>query len=533
MGQQPITRSDIDDSHWDAMRGRDLPWLVNSWVQRTPDKDFLIWAPFSGEDKVWTYAEFDHDARRLAAGLIAQGVKQGDRILIHMTNCPEFVFSWYACALIGATAVTTNTHSVARDIRYFVDHAEISAAITQPQFAELLADAAPALDFIVVTADNSGEVAGVVDVARECLAYDMVLADQPWAETRSPDPALEFAIQFTSGTTSRPKAVVWTHANVIWGAQTNARHFGLRHDDICLSFLPLFHNNNQCYSLLGSLWVGGSYILQPKFSRQHFWTPALKYSASWCSMIPFCGKALMHDPVPEHQFRLWVTAVSVPFFEELFKLKTLGLFGMTETISQVTIGDTDHPNPFMCIGRVSPGYDIAIRDEDGRPTPKGETGRLFVKGVRGVSLFKEYLKNPQATAEAFDEEGWFITGDRARMEANGELYFADREKDMLKVGGENVAASEIEAVIMESGWADEVAVVAQKHYMLDEVPVAFIIPNANAPENLKAAVIDHCRANLASFKVVSDVHVVADLPRSTLEKVAKNKLREQLSEISA
>lgn len=250
-------------------------------------------------------------------------------------------------------------------------------------------------------------------------------------------------------------------------------------------------------------------------------------------MIPFCGKALMHDPVPEHQFRLWVTAVSVPFFEELFKLKTLGLFGMTETISQVTIGDTDHPNPFMCIGRVSPGYDIAIRDEDGRPTPKGKTGRLFVKGVRGVSLFKEYLKNPQATAEAFDDEGWFITGDRARMEANGELYFADREKDMLKVGGENVAASEIEAVIMESGWADEVAVVAQKHYMLDEVPVAFIIPNANAPENLKAAVIDHCRANLASFKVVSDVHVVADLPRSTLEKVAKNKLREQLSEISA
>ncbi|HNL24002.1 MAG TPA: AMP-binding protein, partial [Pseudomonadales bacterium] len=158
----------------------------------------------------------------------------------------------------------------------------------------------------------------------------------------------------------------------------------------------------------------------------------------------------------------------------------------------------------------------------------GETGHLLIRGIRGVSLFLEYLDNPEATRDSFDEAGWFRTGDRVRPMPDGHVFFADRDKDMLKVGGENVAASEIESVIRGTGWIDEVAVVAQRHPMLDEVPAAFVIANPDAPADLAARLIDHCRTQLADFKVPRNVMVVDELPRSTLEKINKAELRKRL-----
>ena len=150
----------------------------------------------------------------------------------------------------------------------------------------------------------------------------------------------------------------------------------------------------------------------------------------------------------------------------------------------------------------------------------------------GVSIFAEYLNNPQATADSFDEQGWFLTGDRVKLNADGSITFSDRDKDMLKVGGENVAASEIEAVIALVPGVYECAVVAQKHRMLDEVPVAFVRPGPGIKvagnNELPAAVLDACRKNLADFKVPRQVLLVEDFPRSTLEKISKAELRKTL-----
>jgi carnitine-CoA ligase len=206
---------------------------------------------------------------------------------------------------------------------------------------------------------------------------------------------------------------------------------------------------------------------------------------------------------------------------------------MTETITHGIVGDMDHPGENMSIGRVSPGYDIEVRDEHGNFIKPGERGLLYIRGVRGVSLFKEYFKNAQANEDAFDDDGWFETGDYIIMGENGDLYFGDREKDMLKVGAENVAASEIELVILETGLVKECAVVGQKHFMLDEVPVVFVIPKANAPDDLADQIIAACQENLADFKVVRDVFIVDDMPRSTLEKIAKNELRKTLPAIES
>jgi len=252
-------------------------------------------------------------------------------------------------------------------------------------------------------------------------------------------------------------------------------------------------------------------------------------------MIPFCIKALAsHPPPTEHFYQRWLTAVHLPEADESFGVRTFGLWGMTETITQGIVADPDHPGPRMSIGRPSPGYEISIRhahgDKRGCEVAAGERGRLYIRGVPGVTLFKEYYRNPEATRESFDEEGWFDTGDVVRVGEEGDLFFSDRDKDMLKVGAENVAASEIEAVILETGWIDECAVVGQKHPMLDEVPVAFVIPNATAPDDLKRRLIEVCGTSLADFKVIRDVHIIDEMPRSTLEKVAKNVLRARLPE---
>src|SRR6202035_5292494 len=179
----------------------------------------------------------------------------------------------------------------------------------------------------------------------------------------------------------------------------------------------------------------------------------------------------------------------------------------------------------MSMGRSALEYQIAVVRDDGlTPVEPEETGHLLVKGTPGLSMFAGYLNQPTATAESFDERGWFRTGDRVTAHTDGYLSFADRAKDMLKVGAENVAASEIERVIMETGLVAEVAVVGRPDDKLDEVPVAFVVPWRH-DESLAAEVKAICAERLADFKVPRAVYNVRDFPRSTLNKINKAELR--------
>src|SRR5260370_22865000 len=236
-------------------------------------------------------------------------------------------------------------------------------------------------------------------------------------------------------------------------------------------------------------------------------------------------KALLEHEIPkQHKFRLWGTAVCEPPAFAAFGIKIIGWWGMTETITHGIVGEGGQPNIPMSIGRAAAEYAIPITDDRGGPTPTGGTGNLLIKGIPGLSLFSEYLHNEKATQESFDEHGYFITGDRVTLLDNGFIKFGDRAKDMLKVGGENVAASEIEQVIAVVPGVREAAVVAKKHPMLDEVPVVFIIPAAGAdraPQDLHGTVMAACRSALADFKVPREIRFVDEMPRSTLEKVAK------------
>ena len=515
--------------------GLDVNWLVDVRAETRAEHPFLIWEPFVGARQVWTYAAFRRDVLRVAAGLVARGIKPGDRILVHLDNAPELELLWFACHRVGAVIVTTNTRSAGPEIAYYTEASGAVAAITQPELAGLVAEHAKGIRWLAVTEHMAdGTPAHDAKLPERAERFSRLLAGDPATLPKlAADPWRAGSVQFTSGTTSRPKPVLWTHANALWGARQSAIHQGLTDADVHHVVLPSFHTNARTYSILPSMWAGGSVVLQPRFSASRFWDVALRNKTTWHSSVPFCFKALSARPMPsKHHIRMIGASANNPPFAAFFGVPVLGWWGMTETITQPIVGDCRVPNRPLTTGRPAPGYGIRILDDDGRPVKSGETGHLQCLGTRGLQMFQAYMGNDSATRESFTADGWFITGDRMTLLEDGNLLFADRDKDMLKVGGENVAASEIERVIMPVKGVREAAIVAQKHAMLDEVPVAFVIPESDLPASahaaLTAAILAACKAALADFKQPRAIHIVAEMPRSTLEKVNKAELRKGL-----
>jgi crotonobetaine/carnitine-CoA ligase len=183
----------------------------------------------------------------------------------------------------------------------------------------------------------------------------------------------------------------------------------------------------------------------------------------------------------------------------------------------------------MAMGKVSPGYEwMVVNHEAGRPAEVGEIGELWIRGVRGISVFAEYLDNPEANEKMFTPDGWCRTGDMVRLEADGNVFYTDRDKDALKVGGENVSAREVEDVCRTVPGIDDIAVVAKSHEMLDMVPVAFVIRNAFAApeEEMGPAIIAACKAALSDFKVPRAVYFLDEFPTAELGKISKKDLRD-------
>jgi crotonobetaine/carnitine-CoA ligase len=474
--------------------GQDLTTLLDERAAARGVSPLLIWRPDEGAAAQWTYAEFADESRRVAAGLRFAGVGAGDRVLVLLDNCPELLVTIAACARLSASAVLVNTRSVADELADFVARSHPLFAVVHDCYAQRLREAAPALAQITVSSGNGTDA--TFETLRHC---GLLEADVP-----RPGPAREAIVQFTSGTTSQPRAAVWTHANLLWAAKTTAGHLGLRDDDRFLVHLPLFHTNALGWSTLPTLWSGGTIVLLPRFSRRGFWSASLEHRSTVTSMVPFCTAALRTVEVPSsHSYRIWGSAVCDPPSDAFFGVKSVGWWGMTETVGQGIVGDPDRAD-----------------------VPVGATGELRIQGTPGLSLFAGYLGDSDATAASYDADGYLLTGDRVTVLEGGHLRFADRSKDMLKVGGENVAASEVEQVLLRVAGVTEAAVVGRPDPMLDEVPVAFVIPAPAADlQALREALRAAASVGLAPFKVPRELIFVDELPRATLNKVAKAQLR--------
>ncbi|MDB5605487.1 MAG: AMP-dependent synthetase [Bradyrhizobium sp.] len=191
-------------------------------------------------------------------------------MLIHLDNCIEAMLAWFACVELGAIAVTTNTRSAPAEMEYFAGHCGAIAAITQPAYAEMISAHCRNLRWLAVISHDAGVAPAPGAAVPHGDSFESLFADSADRPRRATDPLAPCSVQYTSGTTSRPKAVLWTHANALWGAKVNASHQDLHAGDVHQTYLPLFHTNALAYSMLASLWVGGTCVIQPRFSASRF-----------------------------------------------------------------------------------------------------------------------------------------------------------------------------------------------------------------------------------------------------------------------
>ena len=515
------------------MHGQDIPWLLAHWATHKPDHPALVWDPPDGAGRSWTWAELLAATQGMAVGLRDRGIEVGDKVLIHGENSPEVLLAWLACATVGAVAVTTNTRSVVSEIAYFAEHTGCVAAIADARFADAVGEAAPKLQWIAVIPDGDGGDATAGGDGRPDHIPFAALAGDAGAWTGRPiEPLRPFGIMFTSGTTSRPKAVVHTHANAVWASRIGPRNIDLGTDDRYLIYLPLFHVNAQSWSFFSVLGVGATAVLMPKWSSSRFWEVVTANQITHISLMPFCINTIAGPDRPASTtLRIGVFGLIMEVLDSMLGLEVYAAYGMTETVIHATNGKPADHLPERSMGHVTPGYEFAVVDkETGELCAEGETGELWLRGTRGIQLFLEYYDNDEANAKAFDGD-WFKTGDMVMLGAGGNLFYRERDKDLLKVGGENVSAREVEDVITAVPGVAQVAVVGKHHEFLDQVVVAFVVTAPGTDEvALEAEVIEACRGRLADFKVPRAVYAVDGFPLGTLDKILKNKLREMADE---
>ena len=518
---------------------RTLPALLEARARAAPGAPFVVFDDLRGRVTTRTYREFDREANRTAHLLGRLGVRRGDTITLLLGNRLEFLALWFGAAKVGAVIVPVNTASSASELEYLVGHSESRLIFTEAAGLDLARQVSRRCPRVTeVLFCDAGAPSPSVDLA-------VLIAECPDTPPGgpAPSPADEAAILYTSGTTARPKGVLVTHANYLCAGETVARAVRLTPDDRHLVVMPLFHGNAQYYSTMSALVTGASLALMARFSASRYFDQAIAHRCTVSSLFAAPIRMLLAQPrrpeLAANDLRVVIFAQSVApaqlaEWDERFQAPLLQLWGMTETMGPPLINPIGGERRNLSMGRPAPGYATRLVDEHGRQVARGEIGQIVVRGAPGQSLMKGYHKNPEATA-ATVRDGWLWSGDNARQDAQGYYHFVDRAKDMIKRAGENVAASEVEAVIREHPGVFDCAVIGVPDAMRDEAILAVVVPRGgeDAGELTEDAVIGWCRDRLAGFRVPQLVRFRAVLPRTAVGKIRKHVLRAEVGSPSS
>ncbi|HEY6378290.1 MAG TPA: AMP-binding protein [Candidatus Dormibacteraeota bacterium] len=499
--------------------------LAGRWrqaVEAVPERPFLVWEDSAGAVAQWSYAAFDALVGEVGAMLATSGVSTGSRVQLVLTNSPAFVATWLAATRLGACVVPSDPRSSARELALHIERTRPVVAVVGRSSAAAHAEA---------SASRGGGPQHVVvdedDTVLEPLRSPAAVRAAPL-----PGPAQPAAVMFTSGTTSTPKGVVVTQANYAFTGDVMATAAQLGVADRQLVVLPLFHANAQYYSIAAAISVGASVALMHAFSASRFLEQAARHAATHASLFAAPMRMILASgaaPVAGLRLRhCWYAQnVNADQYTELSRLlgcRPRQLYGMTETIPAVLTNGALAPVADS-MGTVTLGCDVDLQEGEGRPVRDGETGEVVVRGVRGVTLFDEYLDDPRTTEASF-RDGVFLTGDRAWRDGEGRFFFAGRGSDVLKVAGENVSVVEVEAVIAAHPGVFEAAVVGAPDPIRDEVAVAYVVRAAGHASLDEAALLSWCAERLAPAKRPRSVHFVDELPRTSVGKIRKFLLRD-------
>ncbi|MEZ5076803.1 MAG: AMP-binding protein [Solirubrobacterales bacterium] len=511
------------------MGNRSIDDLLQERLAMAPDDTFLVFEDREGEVSELTYAEFDQRVEDCARGLHALGVEQAGRVVVHLRNCPEFLIAWFAIARLGAIMVPSNVANTVGELEHVVGFTEASHAITQPDYGDAMQRgiAAAGTDTTLIIA--RGRLAGF-------FAFDDLptLSQEP-----APRPAVSgddvAELLFTSGTTSKPKAVMLTHANCLRAGLDSVQCLWLDRGERCLTALPLFHVNGQGLTILAAMTVGGTAIVVEEFSASRFWKQVKRHRATQTAIVAMQLRTLIaQEPDPsdrEHDVRRVFYAINVTDqekeeFERRYNISLINGYGLSEAMTLLACAPVAAPRRWPSIGLPSAGRTLLLLDEDGNEVPPGQVGEIVARGIPGRSIMLGYYKDEQATAQAIRGD-LLHTGDNAYADEDGFLYFFDRKKDMIKRAGENVSALEVEAVVSDHPLVEDVAVVGVPDAIRDEAVAAVVVAAAGA-ELTAEDVIAHCTERLSRFKVPTVVAFEPALPKTSIGKIRKDVLRKKI-----
>jgi acyl-CoA synthetase (AMP-forming)/AMP-acid ligase II len=528
--------------------------LLLTAADRDPDKLALVFP-----DAEYTYQQLVDRAMARARALLALGVKPREHVGILMHTCPEFVELYFAIAMIGAVIVPINARYRSAEIGYVVENGDLVTLLTTDSIAEsvnfverleqALPDLAQQKDARRVKLAATPKLRQVVLCGRterpgflteaEFMAGAESVTELAVHERRLRVRVRDIALMlYTSGTTANPKGCLITHEAQVRNSIALGRHrYRLTHRDSIWSPLPMFHIA-AVLPMLAIFDVGGTYLTMGYFDPGVALKMLEDYrvTAAYPSFVTIMQGLIYHPDFPKRNlkslrlmnsnFAVQPPGVAEPIMEAMPDAIQVGSFGMTEASGTVCTGSPDEPETqrISRLGRPLPGLEVRIVDpETKHDLHNGLRGEVL---VRGYSLFEGYYRDPAKTAQALDQDGWFHTGDIGSLDDAGTILFHGRFKDMLKVGGENVAAAEIEAHLQRHPAVKLAQVVGIPDAKYVEVPAAFVElqPGATATaEDL----IQHCKREISSFKVPRHIRFVNEWPMSS-SKIQKFRLRTAL-----
>lgn len=485
------------------------------------DRVYLVF-----EGRGWSFRETDALCRAVARGLAARGVGRRDNIALLLPNCPEFVFAWYATALLGAAMVPINATYTGVLLEYVLADSGVRGLIVErsllPALATVGAKVRSRLDWVAVV--GGIEAAALPVGPRQYLAFDkLAIADGADPEVPCDHRDVQ-SVMYTSGTTGPAKGVILPNGHFFASSMVFLRALGLSRDDVVFTPLPLFHGLASRLGVLPCLMVGARVVIAARFSASHFWEQVCAADATVAHTIfsiPPMLKAQPESPWERrHRLRAMYNSNHDPDFERRFGVRLVEAYGLTET--GLTIY-TDWPDrrPGSC-GRVDADWEAQIIGDDELPVADGEVGELVVRPRLPHIMMDGYLNKPAETLAAV-RHLWFHTGDYAHRDSDGYYFFSGRKKERIRRRGENISAWEIEKVVNAHPLIAESAALAHPSPVGEDDVRLVMVP-------AKGAVLDPVELmhwleeRIPPLMVPRYLEFVDAMPRTPSNKVEKYRL---------
>ncbi|MBW3607322.1 MAG: long-chain fatty acid--CoA ligase [Actinobacteria bacterium] len=469
------------------------------------------------DDGAFNYGLLEDASQRVAAMLKSKGVGPGDRVGIMLPNVPYFPALYYGVLRAGAVVVPMNVLLKGREVAYYLSDAEVKLLFAWHGFMEAAETGAEAAGDVEIVAVEPGEIEG------------LIFGHEPDPEVYECDGDETAVILYTSGTTGQPKGAELTHDNLRNNVRVAVGLFDMSVGDVIFGGLPLFHSFGQTCTMNAAIACGACVTLLPRFEPGKALEILERDGCTVFEGVPTMYGALLNHPGREgcdiSKLRVCVSGgASLPVellrgFEECFGCKVLEGYGLSETSPVASFNHPDRERKAGSIGTPIEGVEMKVVDDDRNDVAQGEIGEILIKGH---NVMKGYLNHPEATAAAI-QDGWFATGDMARVDEDGYFFIVDRKKELIIRGGYNVYPREVEEVLYEHPAVREAAVVGVPHEELgEEVGAAVALKDGQdaEPEELR----DFVKERLAAYKYPRTVWFVDELPKGPTGKILKREI---------